>query len=127
MLRMRSAPLLSRVLFGAVLALLLGLRSLAPAGFMPAFDHGAVTIVACPDGEMMAPISGSHHAPGSKGAHQLCPYAAASTAGTVSAPVAPSGPALVFDVPEPPGLRFLFLQPRAERDRPPATGPPILA
>lgn len=31
-----------------LLALLLGLRLLTPTGFMPAFDHGAVTIVACP-------------------------------------------------------------------------------
>jgi hypothetical protein len=39
--------------------MLLALRVLAPAGFMPAFDHGAVTIVLCPDADPV-PAMGAH-------------------------------------------------------------------
>ncbi len=69
---------LIRFPFAALLLALLALRLLAPVGFMPAFDHGAVTIVACPGAVPAMPMAGhsDHH----KGAfHQLCPYAAAAT------------------------------------------------
>jgi hypothetical protein len=109
------------------LALLLSLRLLAPAGFMPAFDHGRVTIVACPDaGPAAAPIAGHHHGHPKK-LHQPCPYASASSPGALP----DFGPLLYVLILGAAALMlgrtFLFI----ERDRaqvlPPSTGPPLSA
>ncbi len=81
MVRMTAVSIRSRFAWGMLLALLLGLRSLAPAGFMPSFDHGAVTIVACPDASAaVAPMHHRHPVDHSI-AHQLCPYAAGAGLG----------------------------------------------
>lgn len=58
----RTASGLARSITATLLALLLGLRLLTPEGFMPAFDHDAVTIVACPDADLTAvPPMAAHH------------------------------------------------------------------
>src|SRR6478672_4615471 len=79
--QMRSASLPSRAIWAAVLTLLLAVRLLSPAGFMPAFDQGAVAIVACPDFDPppppMAMPGHHHHDPGKH--HQTCPYAAGAS------------------------------------------------
>ena len=80
--RMRAAPTSGRIAWAALFALLLAMRSLAPAGFMPAFDHGAVTIVACPDAQGSAPMPAHGHGE-HKSFHQPCPYAAASALGAL--------------------------------------------
>jgi hypothetical protein len=41
-----STAIPERMIWAALLALALALRLLTPAGFMPAFDRGAVSIVA---------------------------------------------------------------------------------
>jgi len=116
-------------MFAALLALLMGVRLLVPAGFMPSFDHGAVTIVACPDAEpgVLAPMSAHHHGH-SKLVHQPCPYAAASGVGSLAAGAAPligililAGAALLL------GRTLLFIDRSRTHERPPPRGPPLPA
>lgn len=124
MIPVRAAPASVRSLCGMVLALLLALRLLTPAGFMPAFDHGSVAIVACPDsGSAAAPAA--HHDRNSKQLHQLCPYAAASAAADLA-----GGPAIVAGVLLPaavplPARPALIAAQRRVHPRPPSQAPPI--
>ena len=48
---MRTAPAFARFACAALLSLLLGLRLLGATGYMPGFEHGAVTIIVCPDAD----------------------------------------------------------------------------
>jgi hypothetical protein len=105
---------------------LLALRCLAPAGFMPAFDHGAVTIVACPGGDEAVP-SLMHHDGEHKSLHQLCPYASAASLGALGPDWTPLLQVLVFAVALLLGRTFLFVERHAVRERPPSRGPPIPA
>jgi len=121
----RSASLATRAILGALLALVLALRLLSPAGFMPAFDHGSVTIVACPDYAPAPPMAHHHHGD-SKNDHPPCPYAAGAAAGTLAdfflvAAVALFGAALIL------GRTFRFLERHRDRERPPLRGPPLPA
>ena len=125
---MRKAPAIARSIYAVLLALLMAVRLLAPAGFMPSFDHGAVTIVACPDAEPgVGPMSAQHHGH-SKLLHQPCPYAAASGLGSLAADAAPllallvlAGAALLL------GRTFLFVEATRTHERPPPRGPPFPA
>jgi hypothetical protein len=108
-------------------ALLLALRCLAPAGFMPAFDHGVVTIVACPDADGAVP-SGMHHGGDHKSLHQPCPYASAASLGALGPDWTPLLQVLIFAVALLLlGRTFLFVERHATRDRPPLRGPPLPA
>ena len=95
---LRSAATVERGLWTALLALALALRLLTPAGFMPAFDHGAVAIVVCPDSDSFNSVSAAHHHHhgGSKAVHQPCPFAAASGLGAVAADFSPLFDVLIF-------------------------------
>src|SRR5215470_4119539 len=95
---MRAAPTSIRFALAALFALLLAVRSLAPSGFMPQFDRGALTIVACPDaGAAAAPALHHHHHPADHGVHnQPCPYAAASSLGALGPDWAPLALAAPF-------------------------------
>jgi hypothetical protein len=84
---LQNGPLSKRVTLGAIAALLLAFRLLSPAGFMPAFDGGSVTIVACPDAEIAPSHAPAHHH-GPTTAHPGCPYAAASSLSFVGGDVA---------------------------------------
>jgi hypothetical protein len=126
---MRTAPAPARSIFAVLLALLMAVRLLAPAGFMPSFDHGAVTIVACPDAEpgVLAPMNAHHHGH-SKIVHQPCPYAAASGVGSLAGETALllgvlvlAGAALLL------GRTFLFVERNRTHERPPLRGPPLPA
>jgi hypothetical protein len=114
------------MLCAIVLALLLGVRSLAPAGFMPAFDHGSVAIVACPDAQplpTMARMPHHDHRQHEK-LHQPCPYASASG---LSALGADFGALLEVLVPAAALMlgRALILPVRSDlRVRPPSRAPP---
>jgi hypothetical protein len=93
------------------LALLLACRLLAPAGFMPSFDHGAITIVACPDAELAAPTMLGHHQHGrSKTQHQPCPYASASGLSSIAAVFAPLVSLLILAAALVLGRTYLFLE-----------------
>ena len=123
MIGIRTASVSSRLLFAAVCALLLALRLLSPAGFMPAFDRGSVTIVACPDAEPALESMPHHH--GHAAVHQSCPYAAASSKGFVGADAAPLIPTqLVAFVIAPPEPRSIVLR-RLSHLRPFLRGPPL--
>jgi hypothetical protein len=127
-LRLGTVPRLTRASCAALLALLLALRVLTPAGFMPAFERGAVTIVACPDWEPPAAPMAGHHHHSPKKLHQSCPYASASALGGLAGdqPLLPAllalGLALLL-----PGRAFSFPERHRAHDRPPPRGPPILA
>lgn len=121
-----AASIRSRVAL-VLLALLLGLRLLSPAGFMPAFERGAITIVACPDANAVLVPAHHHHSADHKAGHQPCPYAAASALGTVAdgwtTPAAPPAFALALLL----GRSFLFVEHRRAGERPHPTGPPLPA
>ena len=124
---MRPAPAWARATCAALLALLIAVRLLAPAGFMPSFDHGAVTIVACPDADAGdAPMS-AHHDGHSKKLHQPCPYASASGQGSLAADFAPLAGVLILAAALLLGRTFLFLERNRANERPPLRGPPLPA
>ena len=123
---MRTAKASVRAFLALSLSLVLWLRLLTPAGFMPAFDRGAVTIVICPDVAPAPPIAGHHHhAP--KKLHQPCPYASAAALGGLAGdhPLLPTllaiGLALLLR------RTFHFLERAREHERPPLRGPPLPA
>ena len=125
---MRNAQTLARSVCAALLALLLAVRLLAPAGFMPSFEHGAVTIVACPDadGGVVTPMS-AHHNGHSKKFHQPCPYASASGLGSLSPDLPLLAGVLVLAAALLLGRTFLFIERHRTYERPPLRGPPIPA
>jgi hypothetical protein len=121
----RAAPTSHRATLAVLMALAMALRLLSPVGFMPAFDHGAVTIVPCPDAAP-AGIAMMHHHHGDKAHPQPCPYAAGSAAGPlpwIASAALPSAPMAA----EQPAATLAENAPAAQdRERPPATGPPLL-
>jgi hypothetical protein len=130
MVRMWAAPTPIRFTWAALLTLLVAVRCLAPAGFMPAFDHGVVTIVACPDADGAAlPMMHHHGNPADHSiAHQPCPYAAVSSLGAVGPDWAPLVLApMFFAVALALGRTFLFVERHTGHERPPAIGPPFPA
>lgn len=128
MVRMRAATNPMHFAWAAGLALLLSLRCLAPAGFMPAFVHGAVTIIPCPDAQGAAARM-MHHGqhPGHSIPHQPCPYAAASSLGALGGDWALLPVPILFAPALLSGRTFRFMDRHASRERPPAIGPPIPA
>jgi hypothetical protein len=92
---------------------------------MPAFDHGVVTIIACPDA--VAGATAMHHHGDHNALHQPCPYASVSAFGTLGSDQAPLlAPALFAPAIFIAGAAAWFEQ-RERRRRPPATGPPFPA
>lgn len=124
---MRTAPAFVRASFAALFGVLLAIRLLAPAGFMPSFEHGAVTIVVCPDVQPSSPPLAGHHHGHSKTLHQPCPYGATSTMGAFAADLAPLLAVLILAATLLLGRTFLFLERNSLRERPPTRGPPIPA
>jgi hypothetical protein len=124
---MRNAPVLTRTICATLLALLLALRLLAPAGFMPSFERGAVTIVACPDSDGGAAPMSAHHDGHSKKMRQPCPYASASGFGSLSPDLPLLVSALVLAVALLLGRTFIFIERHRTGERPPLRGPPIPA
>jgi hypothetical protein len=124
---MRTAPIFARSILAAALALLMAIRLLTPNGFMPVFDRGAVTIVACPDGEVGGAGPTGHHSDHSRKFHQLCPYAAASGFGSLAPDVAPLLALLIISAALLLGRTFQFLEWSRAHERPPLRGPPLPA
>ena len=123
---MTAAPPSNRSAWAALLFALLALRLLAPTGFMPAFDHGAVTIVACSDGAAEAPMPhhSSHHP---AKFHQLCPYAAAATHVAFGPEIALLLGAIVLLAAPLSGRPLLLVANVRAREPPHLRGPPIPA
>ena len=127
MIWLRIAPAPARTICAALLALLIAVRLLAPAGFMPSFDRGAVTIVACPDADPGAAPTSVHHHGHSKQLHQPCPYAAASGLGPHPAHLAPLIGVLILSAALLLGRTYLFVERHLAHERPPLRGPPLPA
>ena len=125
MIPVRQASVMTRALFGAAFAVLIAVRLLSPAGFMPSFDRAAVTIVACPDYDPPAMSPMAHHHHGKSAKHQPCPYAAASGLGVADdwsftlAAVLLVGAALLL------GRATDYVEGDRRYRRPPLRGPPI--
>jgi hypothetical protein len=115
----------------ALVALLLGLRLLGATGYMPAIEHGAVTIIVCPDADVDAPLAVDfvhHHDGRSKHKHGgTCPYASASSMGVLGPQFAGLIAVSFFATALLVGRTFLFLQRSRVRERPPLRGPPLPA
>ena len=111
-------------MLGALAALLLAFRLLSPAGFMPAFDHGTVTIVACPDADAAASQTAPHHHHEPGTSHQQCPYAAGSTTGTFNSAGAIDVAHLITEPMMTNARGIAITLPRRAKDRPPLRGPP---
>ena len=130
MFGMRTAAAPSRAIWAGLFALLLALRMLSPPGFMPAFDHGAVTIIACPDSDAPLLHAGSmhHHHGHDKAKHQApCPYASASALGALGSDFGALLDVLIISAALLLGRTFLFIERHGRRDRPPLRGPPLPA
>ena len=105
--------------------LLLAVRLLTPAGFMPSFDRGTMTIVACPDGDAAAVPMSAHHGGHSKKLHQPCPYASASGLGSLAPDLPFLVSVLVLAAALLLGRTYLFLERHRAHERPPLRGPPL--
>ena len=93
---------------------------------MPSFEHGAVTIVACPDAQVAEPMP-AHHGDHSKKPHQPCPYASVSGLGSLGADYPFLADVLIVAAALLLGRTFLFLERSRANERPPLRGPPIPA
>src|SRR4051794_41561912 len=115
----------------ALVALLLGLRLLGATGYMPAFEHGAVTIIVCPDADVDAPLAvdfAHHHDGHSKHKHGgACPYGSASSLGVLGPQFAGLIAVSLFSEALLLGRTFLVLQLSRHHERPPVGGPPLPA
>ena len=128
MVPVRAASHPIRFAWATIFALLLAVRLLAPAGFMPAFDHGSVTIIACPDADPAVPAMHHHHHPlGHSVLHHPCPYASASGVGSLGHDWAALHRFALFATALSVGGAFLFIELRRDGERPFAIGPPIPA
>lgn len=108
-----------------VLACIFVVRLLTPAGFMPAFDQGRVTVVSCPEAFGAATMDGHHRHHGTpEKVHQPCPYAAASAFGLPVAELPMLAAFLGVGLALPLGRAFQFLGQHRPHDRPPLRGPP---
>ena len=128
---MRTPHFLTRAVCGTLLAIILALRLLTPAGFMPAFDHGAVTIVVCPDADAEPTLAMAvHHQHGNRHhqqLHQPCAYASASGLGVLAVGFAPAIGALILAAALLLGRNFLLIELDRAHVRPPPRGPPLPA
>ena len=129
MFGMRTGATPLRAVWAALFALLLAVRMLSPPGFMPAFDHGAVTIVVCPDSEApLLPAGSMHHHHHDKAKHQSpCPYASASALGALGSDFGALLEVLIIGAALLLGRTFLFIERHGRRERPPLRGPPLPA
>jgi len=126
---MRAAANPVRSVWAVLFALMLSLRLLGSAGVMPALDHGSLTLIACPDAELNAPLAlpAMHHRGHMHHNHSTCPYAQAAALGATEASyvllvaIVIVGMALLL------GRAFAFIERQHGRDRPPAIGPPLPA
>lgn len=129
MIRMRAAAHPVRSAWALLFALMLSLRLIGSAGFMPALDHGSLTLIACPDAELSAPLvlPTMHHHGHAQHAHSICPYAAAAALGATDVGIVPPVVALAVGIALLLGRTFAFVERHNRRERPPAIGPPLSA
>jgi hypothetical protein len=127
---MTRTSAIGRSAAAALIALLLGLRLLGATGYMPAFEHGSMTIIVCPDADPSAPLAigvAHHHHGQSKHEHGVCPYASASSMGALGMDFAALVGVLIFAAALLLGRTFRFLERNHARERPPSRAPPLPA
>lgn len=124
---MRTAPNQFRAVWAMMLALVLAMRLVTPAGFMPSFNQGRLTVVECPgSGPMpMMPMSGMDHS--QKKVCQSCPHATATGAGLVDGQPLLLAATTFATVSHSIASAFALSLRRGQHERPPAIGPPIPA
>lgn len=106
--------------------MLLALRLLTPAGFMPAFAHGALAIVVCPDAGPAVAMAAHHDGKGQhQSLHQPCPYASASDLGALAVDFAPLVGVQILAAMLLLGRAFPFIGGIGAHERPPLRGPPL--
>jgi hypothetical protein len=129
MIRMRAAANPVRSAWALIFALMLSLRLLGSAGYMPSLDHGSLTMIACPDAELNAPLAlpAMHHHGHMQHAHSICPYAAAAALGAADAGFVAFAAILLVGIALQLGRAFASLPAQRNRERPPAIGPPLPA
>ena len=123
---MKTTPLARLLIVAALLGLTLSLRLLTPAGFMPAFERGAVRIVACPGDDWPSAPLAHHHLPGGHGKlHEQCPFAAGSASALGERVALPQ----TTTVPPAELLAYSYSAVAENRahERPPLRGPPLPA
>lgn len=127
MIRFARSTSAYRAAIAAALGLVLAVRLLAPPGFMPLFERGSVTIVACPDAQpSLDRASGHHHdSDHPKKLHQSCPYASASALGGLVDDLVALATVLVVQIALVLGRAWLFVERQRSRERPPLRGPPL--
>jgi hypothetical protein len=129
---LRTASISARSLITLLLALALALRLVGSAGYMPAFDHGSLTIIICPDADENAPLAigaaHQHHHGKTRHQHNICPYAAASALGAIASDFLPLAALVALGLPMLLRERgFLFARRIIRHERPPLRGPPLPA
>jgi len=114
-----------------MLTLALALSLLGAVGYMPAFEHGAATIIVCPDADADAPLAINvthHHRGDSKHKHGgQCPYASASAPGALGAELGTLLGVLIFAAALLLGRPSLFLERNRFCEHPPSRAPPLPA
>jgi hypothetical protein len=127
---MRSISARNRTICAVILALLLSLRLVGAAGYMPAFDNGRLSIVVCPGADDVAPLHLNvphHHHGQSKHAHGSCPYAAAASLSALGPAWTPLLEIAAFAAALLLGARLISAPREFSRSRPPVRGPPLPA
>jgi len=126
---MRAAAIPVGYAWALLFALMLSLRLIGSAGYMPALDHASLTLIACPDAELNAPLAlpAMHHHGHMHHNHSICPYAEAAALGATEANYVPLVAILVIGMALLLGRPFAFIERQNGRDRPPAIGPPLPA
>jgi hypothetical protein len=127
---MRNASALSRAICAVILALLLSLRLVGGAGYMPAFAGGRVSIVVCPGADDNAPLALNaphHHHGKTPHAHGSCPYAAAASLGGLGPDWTPLDAIFLLMAALLLARKPLFAAPAEPLAHPPARGPPLPA
>jgi hypothetical protein len=120
-----------RSAWGAILALLLALRLIGGAGYMPAFNAGALSIVVCPGADENTPLALNtphhHHHGRSSHDHGSCPYAAAASLAALGPDWTPLLASILLAFATLPGTSSIHSLPPAKRIRPPSRAPPVAA
>jgi len=119
-----------RACWAVAFALLVAMRLLTPAGFMPAWDNSQVRIILCDDSGTQIGAA-THHAhqgksDGSKH-HQSCPYAAASATPFLTLPAIAVAPPLEIASDLSASTQPARFQVERKVERPPSRAPPVLA
>ena len=123
---MRSSAL-NRSVVAVLFALMLAMRLLSPAGFMPAFDHGSISIIVCPDAGLAPAPMTQHHDHGDAKLQQHCPYAAGGSPATASEIALVVAALLAAAALQLGGRELGFLHFSRPHERPPLRGPPAIA